>query len=647
MSYRRSLNGGRTLTLKLNEARYVKNKLIFKLFLRNKSLIISCIGLSVLLVAYLLLYMATSSRNAYIYFAKDILKLSQIYFIAFLFLAYEFFYLSVSNTCQECIGSTWEGNGTFLRWQFLVPITLSTFLCLIIFICQTGFYLSCGYTNIDFIAHMGLNILLNFFLMSIIAMLFGCIISLMVRRLPAYLIIFAFIILTGPTFKNLFVNTKWYQICDFLDFYLYSDFMPNHGFGFSILPYRWARVLFWIFLFLSILLFQIRDHKKTFTRIISGVCVLTAILMVIVYVQPVSKVDMGDHYQLQEIEYYKKSHQQSERADFKILSYDISFDIKQILNADIKIYIDNKNLKEYGFTLYHGYQVQKIFDQNGNPLSFTQNGDYLTIKNNQELETSFFQIKYSGYSNIFYSNFQGIYLSGAFPYYPKAGFYPVYLDDLQAYAYTTPENVSIFRVKFTGGSDKIYSNLTKQVDGTFIGESDGATFLKGFYTTQNFNGVELIYPYLASELITEEAASDEIKNLIQSSIYSSSLKRVLSIPNMNNYGYAPVYSDYIEIVGITRLRELYETYFINEDKHWFYEVYNYFINDRDQFRSILKSELESGYEYEVLANPLELAINHMGKEKVINAIERYLYDSKDTRSPSEFLNDLINEKRVV
>lgn len=620
----------------------MNKNLIFKLFIKNKPLIISSIALFILLVAYLVLYMTTSSANSYIYFAKDTLMLSQIFFIAFLFISYEFFYLSKSSSCKECIGATCRGEGAFLRGQFLVLISLSVLFCITIFICHIAFYFLCGNTDVDFIIHMGFNILLNFFLMSIIAILFACIDALLFKRLPAYLIIFVFIILTGPTFRSLFANTKLYQIYDFFNFFPYLNFMPNHGFGFSLLPYRWARVLFWVFLFAAILLFQVKRYKKYISHLMSGICIVLALSMIIVYAQPVSKVDMSEHYQLQEMEYYKEHKQQVKNADFRILSYDMKFDIKQILKAEVDIYVDKKNLKEYNFTLYHGYHIQEVFDQHGNPLLFNQDGDYLMIDNNSALDVSLFKIKYTGYSNTFYSNSQGIYLSGAFPYYPKAGFYNLYIDNLQSYTYSIPDDTINFRVEFTRGSDKVYSNLDKQKDGVFTGKSKGATFLKGFYTTKNIDGIELVYPYLATELITEEVAREEIKNLTQSSIYSSSLRKILSIPNMNNYGYAPVYDNYMELLGITRLRELYECYFIDDDKHWLYEVYNYYTNDKEQFYSIAESELKDGYEYEVLANPMISAINRLGEKKTVDEIVKYLYDSSDTRSPSKFLNDLVN-----
>lgn len=617
-------------------------KSTLNLFIKHKTLCISSGILYLIIMGFLIISAATTT---YMTFAQTFMQFAPVYFIAFLFISYEFFYLSRNSSCDECINATYGGEKGVYRYQSAILLILSTIFCLSFFVCHIVCCLSGGIHETEVFLHIALCIFLNFFLLSVIAVLFSYITAKFFKRLSAYLLMILFVFITIAIFKPLFVNTSLYPLADFFDLYLYLGFMPNHSFGFSLLPYRWAKILFWIFL-LSVIIFLFeRNYDKRSSYLKAGICAIFCFVSVIVYCQPVSKVDMSEHYQLQEMTYYQEHPQKEQKANFKIKSYDMKLNIRQILKADVTIEIESQPLDEYIFTLYHGYNIQTITERNGNELLFEQDGDYLIIKNPQMKKLDEINIKYNGFNSTFYSNMQGIYLSGAFPYYPKAGFNRMYTIDTQSYIPVLDDGNVKFTVSFSGNSDKIFSNLEKLSDGTFSGQSNGASIVKGFYRCVKFGDTELIYPYLAQLLMSEETAEKEINNLYESPVYNSQFDKIISTPNMNTHSFYPIYNNYMELIGIIGIREKYDSNFIDKNKQEFYNSFFTYKANKDNLNSLLLSEDE---EYAVsggerIISKMKNVIEIYGEERACKEIETYLFDNSDKRSPSTFLNNLIEK----
>lgn len=133
-------------------------------------------------------------------------------------------------------------------------------------------------------------------------------------------------------------------------------------------------------------------------------------------------------------------------------------------------------------------------DQDGHPLEFTQNQDYLEIQNKNGYHITNITVKYKGSADGGYANYQGCYLPGYYPYYPRAGYLRLYDKDLGDIKPYFVDRDTYFKVKVTPG--KYIANLPKR-HGVYEGRCDGFTLVSGFYKIKNFeDGNKLVYPYL-------------------------------------------------------------------------------------------------------------------------------------------------------
>lgn len=100
-------------------------------------------------------------------------------------------------------------------------------------------------------------------------------------------------------------------------------------------------------------------------------CVIIGTLCIIFYIGyslPASKVSMNGNPQntMAHDQYYYvlEDKVRNEKADYKMERYDMKLKIGRQLSAIVKIKV-NRNLKRYKMTLYHGYKVKKVYDQDG------------------------------------------------------------------------------------------------------------------------------------------------------------------------------------------------------------------------------------------------------------------------------------------
>lgn len=108
--------------------------------------------------------------------------------------------------------------------------------------------------------------------------------------------------------------------------------------------------------------------------------------------------------------FYTENEQKNQEPDFEVTSYDMDLSIYRQLDAEVSMTLSDTGLEYYNFTLYHGYNVLKITDIEGNALKYNREGDYVTVIGNGNLQL--ISIKYSGYSPILYSNYQACSLPG-------------------------------------------------------------------------------------------------------------------------------------------------------------------------------------------------------------------------------------------
>jgi hypothetical protein len=237
-----------------------------------------------------------------------------------------------------------------------------------------------------------------------------------------------------------------------------------------------------------------------------------AAILFAVYSLPSSKIIMNGNPEntLAHDQYYytgQDAEIKDEKAEYEISAYQMELSIGLEMSADVVMDV-SQSLPEYKMSLYHGYKVKSAYDGSGNVLSFTQEGDYVTITNSTDSEIGQIRLVYEGCSPAYYSNVQGIFLPGYFAYYPRAGFVPLYDESVGGISECFVDADTEFAVKMNT-HQTLYTNLEKDGD-WYRGKCDGFTVLSGFYEEKELsNGNRLIYPYLYGIEMDTGATGDE------------------------------------------------------------------------------------------------------------------------------------------
>lgn len=118
--------------------------------------------------------------------------------------------------------------------------------------------------------------------------------------------------------------------------------------------------------------------------------------------------------------------QQKEEAFFQITDYDMVIKAGNTSHFTTTITLADNELTEYTFTLYHGYKVKSVTDEDNNAVEYVQNGDELVIKYPQG-NLKKVTLKYSGATNKYMAGPVYTCLPAYYIYYPVAGHKALYL----------------------------------------------------------------------------------------------------------------------------------------------------------------------------------------------------------------------------
>lgn len=491
-------------------------------FVKNK-ILITCLIAGAMLSLARLFYDYYLWNDIIIKPLETTLSLSPYLFIIFLILTYEYFVQVKLADLEETFLSTPYGRRrSYLFSQLMVIWTFTIFYVMLLFVCNIILFIITtkhfGWETFDYTysKHIMHNLLVNVFLLCILASLVGVVVSTIQRRRVAYLVILIIIYLSS-SFVEIIADTlaltgvgNIYPIRELVNVMpINLDFSPNYMFGFSILPYRICLMVFWSLFCLFIVFLKV-PKSKLLKSIIAALC-LTSL---IVYCLPSSKVIMnnningsalGDQWYYERY-YNKRLISKNERPNYHIKGYKMNIDIGRMLTADVAMDIDKPLLNEYKMTLYHDYKVSKVTDQKGEQLDFSQQGDYITIKRGIRPVKKLL-ITYKGYSAKYYSNYQGTCLPGNFVYYPRAGFYRLGENNNNGWISLFHNTNVQFDVRIKN-QKKIYTNLDEVGKNHFVGKSNGVTIMSGFLKEVEAGGIRYIYPYL-------EDSIEDGKNLTQ------------------------------------------------------------------------------------------------------------------------------------
>lgn len=507
-----------------------------KLFFKTKIIFIPVI---ILLVCFLgnLVYScySFSLNNDVLIYLKNSIKLCLLSFVILCFTSYEFFYLYKRCYIDEALYSHKNGKTRILTSTVTVLLFIPALEFFSAFVFNFVIFLSSGMNDYSYLYHIFSVLFLYVFLGGIIPILLGVFFAQKTKRIVSYALMALIIFLVSSTSDFIpgglsqVTKINFWEAKYFLAYILPNDleWYINHDYGMYAEIYRWNLIIFWISL-LSFLFFKLCQIKKTALKaVLLSLTLLISTFNLVGYFYGGSHIEKGaqlDSISMSDYLFYTENEQKNQDPDFEVTLYDMDLSIYRQLDAEVSMTLSDTGLEYYNFTLYHGYNVLKITDIEGNALKYNREGDYVTVIGNGNLQL--INIKYSGYSPILYSNYQACSLPGFFAYYPIPGFYKITGD------YTTYNPIEIkseteFNIR-VDSARQFYSNLdeVKNEKNCFVGVTSYPTLFSGFYKS-NSSDIYKIYAITVkgwglSEI--DEEYIDEIQKYINELDNNSSNK---------------------------------------------------------------------------------------------------------------------------
>lgn len=507
-----------------------------KLFFKTKIIFIPVIILLVCFLGNLVYSCYSFSLNSdVLIYLKNSIKLCLLSFVILCFTSYEFFYLYKRCYIDEALYSHKNGKTRILTSTVTVLLFIPALEFFSAFVFNFVIFLSSGMNDYSYLYHIFSVLFLYVFLGGIIPILLGVFFAQKTKRIVSYALMALIIFLVSSTSDFIpgglsqVTKINFWDAKYFLAYILPNDleWYINHDYGMYAEIYRWNLIIFWISL-LSFLFFKLCQIKKTALKaVLLSLTLLISTFNLVGYFYGGSHIEKGaqlDSISMSDYLFYTENEQKNQDPDFEVTSYDMDLSIYRQLDAEVSMTLSDTGLEYYNFTLYHGYNVLKITDIEGNALKYNREGDYVTVIGNGNLQL--INIKYSGYSPILYSNYQACSLPGFFAYYPIPGFHKITGD------YTTYNPIEIksgteFNIR-VDSARQFYSNLdeVKNEKNCFVGVTSYPTLFSGFYKS-NSSDIYKIYAITVkgwglSEI--DEEYIDEIQKYINELDNNSSNK---------------------------------------------------------------------------------------------------------------------------
>ena len=567
---------------------------------------------------------------------------SLVYFVFFAFISYEFGRMDFSVGFEECCSAIKYGRVEAIEARILVMIFLAMpclIINLLIYIIA-GIVCSAGAAAIF---HVLAHIVINFFVVPLIGTLLGAVLAIYAKRGVAYIVLLVITFFSSPAVNgfcaDLYYSTgisanRWLRVFPFMtpSSFFYT---PNIAYGYSLRPYRLFAFLMWILVLCALLLFFFARNRYGKHFLVLGVACLTLGLCCAPIVLQNNSDNIEDIESTEEvggeIRYYiiNKTSPPDACPEFKITSYDMELKLSNVLHAEVKVSVSPSNLDIYGFTLYHGYKVKSVRDESGRDLKFRQNDDWIEVESAGE--TSSLTFTYSGYSNTHYSNGQGAALPGTFAYYPRAGYVTCYGDT--GYETLTLDEPTQFDVKIKNRK-KFFTNLNRTGKNTFSGKTTGLTIVGGFYKEDKIGDTNLVYTYVDMDVNEIKKVFSNLMQTYDRSFNTVMVTQLYDGVSMRDYG------DTLVFTGVS-LKGIEMDYFLSQipESRGDFGLQAYvFEYMRDTFASYAAGDKSIGMNTRYVR--VEAAADKYGDEYCRKAIDKYLYDESDTRTPDEFIDDL-------
>lgn len=619
--------------------------LLFKEFKKNTVLIIAYIIyllLALVVTAYGFIFMLDGRSSTFFLDGVQLILLaSLLHFVFYSLVSYEFCRSDCAVGFDECACAMEAGKSRLLAGKLLVLISL-TLPILVLNIITTAVGTVIARAGMAFFQVL-LHILLNLLILPAVGVLFGAVLAYGAKRGIAYIIIAVVTLLSTPLAGDWCVTI--YKATGFSASVLTRLFpfmtpstmltSSNLAYGYSLRPYRIFAYAVWILVLCAVLFFYISKERGKKKRLFSAVVCLVAGLCLLPFVfrsnSDIIYDDMNSEGAGREISYYERNKITPPDAcpEFKITSYDMELKLSNVLHAEVKVSVSPSNLDIYGFTLYHGYKVKEVKDESGRALKFEQTGDWIEVESAGE--TSSLTFSYSGYSNTHYSNGQGAALPGTFAYYPRAG-YVVCADD-NGYEYLTLDEPTQFDVKIKNRK-KFFTNLYRTGKNTFSGKTTGLTIVGGFYKEDKIGDTNLVYTSVGRDVNEIKKVFSNLMQTYDRSFNTIMVAELREGKSMRDYGDTLIFTD----LALSAVEMDYFLSQVPESRGDFGLQAYVFEYMRGTFEEYAEGDKSIGMNTRYVR--VEAAADKYGDEYCRKAIDKYLYDESDTRTPDEFIDDL-------
>ena len=418
------------------------------------------------------------------------------------------------------------------------------------------------------------------------------------------------------------------------------QYEPNNQIGIPWDLNKIAQLLFFISLSATVVgLICARTKAKRWWT--GGLGLLLSAVLLTGYFMPVSVpvMDLSTSSVFADAAYYQTIHAGEQRnvaADFRVKKYQLDFSVGLNLTGRTKVYVDQSELKSYRFTLYHGYKVKQVTDQTGAALDFRRELDYVTVTRGGAA-VEYLCLEYTGKSPKYYSSYAGVCLPANFAYYPIPGYRELFSDNFYGFIDCSLPYDTAFDVHCSGRK-QMYCNLAARGDNHFAGNARSITLLSGYYDTLKLNDTLVVYP---------KYADTEIRARIKKNMGTFTKEHrdirtifIMDACNLTPYEHLRSYDGYVVTNSMIDMEQSYFESQIDISKMDFYKTFVYYYNekvDREELEQLKQSE--DPEEYPMVQIILKLSASK-NREAAAAETERYLTNSKDTRAPMTFLQEL-------
>lgn len=599
-----------------------------------------------------------------IYFLMDLNYLYVLGFLFFIFISYEFMRKSREANLAESMGKrVWLVDAT----ELLVLLTL-VILYAAIFLA----YVMVGYLNLE-MPEMCLFQLMkvlgvNIFLLSLASIGMGYLISKIPNRFVGYLVILFIVMLILPMNAKYFWRMQWaqgfsvYWLRDWI-YLLPPDIfaMGDSLYGVPVELYRIATMLIWILIAVWLLGMKIWKYQRGKKQLITVVFIACIAVCAVAVRNKGSVLIMNDHpdsSSWKDQKYYQENNstEKIQDAGFEIKEYDMELRFGRELSAVVKVRIQSEIPQStHAFTLYHGYRISDIENEEGQSMKYIQEGDQVVVENPEKKSIQSLCFTYKGASPLFYSNKNACFLPGFFAYYPKAGIKAVYQNDEWVVNQETPAD---YRIHTSGLA--VMGNL-KGKGTTFIGKTTAVTLVGGNCAVQEKAGTrQIVYPLDGKSVSaalqpTTKEFKEEWQKLMTfldiSELPPEENKIVIMIPASFAFNsYLKPYYEFEDCILINGSNGSLSPFQVletrvkaqgKEDIKSIFFSYEWQYQDVNEIE-ILSEQMEESELSDVdkLQDAFVLKMRECGVQYVAQATINYLMDDGDTRTPSEFLQSL-------